>query len=165
MTSTTWKATATEKYYLRPGVFQNHHGGMVLIGDYLYAGKGHNAGFPICLELATGRVVWGGNIRNAFLYRPDRAALVPGSLRQVVDTEATPGVDAFASSRIPLAADFSFNGQTVTAISVHSTSKGGSTSLFGSVQPSVNGGEASRVLLRHHLGENDSADEAFGFNR
>ena len=37
---------------------------------------------------------------------------------------------------------------------------------FGDASRSVTGAYlASRVLLRHHLGENDSADEAFGFNR
>ena len=57
--------TATEVYFLEPRVFQNHHGGMVLIGDHLYAGHGHNKGFPIAIELATGKVVWGGDVRNA----------------------------------------------------------------------------------------------------
>jgi outer membrane protein assembly factor BamB len=58
-------ATAHEKYFLRPSTFQNHHGGMVLIGGYVYAGTGHRMGIPICLELATGKVMWGGDIRNA----------------------------------------------------------------------------------------------------
>ena len=47
-----------EQYWLNAGVFQNHHGGMVRIGDYIYAGKGHNNGFPICLEWKTGKVAW-----------------------------------------------------------------------------------------------------------
>jgi outer membrane protein assembly factor BamB len=55
---------AKEVYFLDPKVFQNHHGGFVLVGDHIYAGHGHNKGFPICLELATGKVVWGGDIRN-----------------------------------------------------------------------------------------------------
>ena len=50
--------SAEEQYWLNAGVFQNHHGGMVRIGDYIYAGKGHNNGFPICLEWKTGKVVW-----------------------------------------------------------------------------------------------------------
>jgi outer membrane protein assembly factor BamB len=50
--------TAEEQYFLNASTFQNHHGGMVRIGDYIYAGKGHNNGFPICLEWKTGRVVW-----------------------------------------------------------------------------------------------------------
>ncbi len=29
------------------------------------AGHGHNKGFPICIEFTTGKVAWGGDIRNA----------------------------------------------------------------------------------------------------
>lgn len=58
------RVSAREKYFLQGGTFQNHHGGMVLLGDYIYAGKGQRNGIPICIELATGRVAWGGNIRN-----------------------------------------------------------------------------------------------------
>jgi outer membrane protein assembly factor BamB len=57
--------TAKEAYFLEAGTFQNHHGGLVLVGNHLYAGHGHNKGFPICLEFATGKVAWGGDIRNA----------------------------------------------------------------------------------------------------
>lgn len=49
---------ADEQYWLNAGIFQNHHGGMVKIGDHIYAGKGHNNGFPICLDWKTGSVVW-----------------------------------------------------------------------------------------------------------
>jgi outer membrane protein assembly factor BamB len=35
------------------------------VGDYIYAGHGHNKGFPICVELESGKVAWGGDIRNA----------------------------------------------------------------------------------------------------
>lgn len=49
---------AKEQYFLKAADFQNHHGGMVRIGDYIYAGKGHNNGFPICLEWKTGKIVW-----------------------------------------------------------------------------------------------------------
>lgn len=56
---------AREIYFLEPGTLQNHHGGLVLVGDYLYAGHGHSKGFPICLEFTTGKVAWGGDIRNA----------------------------------------------------------------------------------------------------
>jgi outer membrane protein assembly factor BamB len=55
---------ATEQYFLRGNTFQNHHGGMVLLGDHVYAGHGHNNGFPICVELMTGKVVWGGGERG-----------------------------------------------------------------------------------------------------
>jgi outer membrane protein assembly factor BamB len=56
---------ATEQYFLDGKTFQNHHGGMVLVGGHIYAGQGHRMGLPICIELATGRKVWGGDIRNA----------------------------------------------------------------------------------------------------
>ena len=56
--------TATEQYFLDGKTFQNHHGGMVLVGGHIYAGQGHRMGLPICIELSTGRKVWGGDIRN-----------------------------------------------------------------------------------------------------
>lgn len=49
---------ANEEYFLNAGVFQNHHGGMIRIGDYIYAGKGHNNGFPICIKWKTGEIAW-----------------------------------------------------------------------------------------------------------
>ena len=56
---------AREVYFLDAKTLQNHHGGLVLVGDHVYGGHGHNTGFPICVELATGKVAWGGDIRNA----------------------------------------------------------------------------------------------------
>lgn len=53
-----------EVYFLKAKTFQNHHGGMILVGDYIYAGAQHNEGFPICIELKTGKVAWGGNQRG-----------------------------------------------------------------------------------------------------
>ncbi|MCH7727993.1 MAG: PQQ-binding-like beta-propeller repeat protein, partial [Planctomycetes bacterium] len=52
---------ASEKYFLSGDTFQNHHGGMILVGDYVYAGVKHNNGFPTCLDLKTGKIVWGGS--------------------------------------------------------------------------------------------------------
>jgi outer membrane protein assembly factor BamB len=54
---------AKEVYFLDSKTFQNHHGGFILLGDFLYAGHGHNNGFPICIEFLTGKVRWGGNVR------------------------------------------------------------------------------------------------------
>jgi outer membrane protein assembly factor BamB len=56
---------ARERYFLDAKTLQNHHGGLVLVGDHIYAGHGHNKGFPICVELESGEVAWGGDIRNA----------------------------------------------------------------------------------------------------
>ena len=58
--------TATEVYFLDGKTFQNHHGGMILVGDHIYAGHGHNRGNPIAIELATGKIAWGGaELKNA----------------------------------------------------------------------------------------------------
>ncbi len=51
---------AQEVYFLDAKTLQNHHGGLVLIGDHVYGGHGHNRGHPICVEMATGKVAWGG---------------------------------------------------------------------------------------------------------
>ena len=59
------RTRADEVYFLGPGTFQNHHGNMVLVGSHIYAGHGQNNGFPIAIELASGKVVWGGRLRNA----------------------------------------------------------------------------------------------------
>ncbi|MCH2128272.1 MAG: PQQ-like beta-propeller repeat protein [Pirellulaceae bacterium] len=55
---------AEEVYFLKPKTFQNHHGGMILVDDHIYAGAQHNEGFPICIELATGDIAWGGKERG-----------------------------------------------------------------------------------------------------
>jgi len=49
---------AEEVYFIRSRDFQNHHGGVVLLGDYIYGGHGPNRGDPACIELGTGEVVW-----------------------------------------------------------------------------------------------------------
>jgi outer membrane protein assembly factor BamB len=49
---------AGEVYFIKSKEFQNHHGGIVLLGDYIYGGSGANKGFPSCVELATGKVLW-----------------------------------------------------------------------------------------------------------
>lgn len=50
---------AKEVYFLPPNVFENIHGGVVLVGDHLYAAKGHKYDHePICIEFRTGKVVW-----------------------------------------------------------------------------------------------------------
>jgi len=45
-------------YWLDANTFQCHHGGFLRVGDYLFGAHGHNKGNPICLELATGKVMW-----------------------------------------------------------------------------------------------------------
>jgi len=56
--------SAREIYFLEADTMQNHHGGVVLHDGHVYSGTGHNKGFPLCVELTTGKVKW-GPIRNA----------------------------------------------------------------------------------------------------
>jgi len=49
---------AKEVYFLNARILQNHHGGLVRIGDYIYGGHDHNKGKPICIEIKTGKVMW-----------------------------------------------------------------------------------------------------------
>jgi outer membrane protein assembly factor BamB len=55
---------AVEQYYKSAKELQNHHGGMILIGDHLYLGHGHNEGFPTCIDLISGDLKW-GKVRGA----------------------------------------------------------------------------------------------------
>jgi predicted extracellular nuclease len=89
----------------------------------------------------------GGNIRTAFLYNADRVDVVEGSLRTVTDPAAQQGDPAspFFDSRLPLVADFAFQGEVVTVVNNHFSSKGGSTPLYGTVQPPLNGAEEARI--------------------
>lgn len=50
---------SSEVYFHSGKEMQNHHGGMVLVGDHVYFGNGHNQGLPICVEFLTGKVAWG----------------------------------------------------------------------------------------------------------
>lgn len=57
-------ARAEEQYFLEAKDFQNHHGGMIVDGEYIYAGHQHNKGVPICLHWPTGKVQWVENLRE-----------------------------------------------------------------------------------------------------
>ena len=62
--SGTGRVQAKERYFLDPGTLQNHHGGFVLIDGYLYGGHGQNNGFPVAVDLATGKNAW-ARVRGA----------------------------------------------------------------------------------------------------
>jgi outer membrane protein assembly factor BamB len=49
---------AKEIYFLDAKTLQNHHGGLVRIGDYIYGGHDHNKGKPTCIEVRTGKLMW-----------------------------------------------------------------------------------------------------------
>lgn len=50
---------AKEQYILTNKELNNHHGGMVMVGDYIYGGHGQNDGKPFCIEWKTGKLTWG----------------------------------------------------------------------------------------------------------
>lgn len=52
---------AKEIYFQKGKELQNHHGGMIMLGDYVYLGHGHNNGAPTCIEWKTGNVAWREN--------------------------------------------------------------------------------------------------------
>ena len=100
------------------------------------------------------------NIRTAFLYNDDRVDLVDGSVKTVPNSSFS----AFAGSRLPLIADFAFNGETVTVITNHFSSKGGSRPLFGTTQPSIgdeaNGNGQENVTINGSLDQRRAQAQA-----
>ncbi|MER5932269.1 endonuclease/exonuclease/phosphatase family protein [Streptomyces sp. NPDC002054] len=105
----------------------------------------------------------GGNIRQVFLYNPERVSFTeraPGdaaTATAVVQEQGkaalthSPGrIDpanaAWENSRKPLAGEFVFRGKTVFVIANHFGSKGGDESLTSHHQPPVRSSEAKRLL-------------------
>lgn len=46
------------KAYKKPDL-NNHHGGMVLVGDHIYFGHDQNGGSPVCVDFKSGEIAWG----------------------------------------------------------------------------------------------------------
>ncbi|PWJ22149.1 endonuclease/exonuclease/phosphatase family protein [Jannaschia seohaensis] len=70
----------------------------------------------------------GGNIRTGFLYNTERVSLVEGSVQTISGQGAG---EAFEGARLPLVASFAFNGEEVTVVNNHFSSKGGSAPILG----------------------------------
>jgi outer membrane protein assembly factor BamB len=49
-----------ELYTLSGRQFENHHGGIVLVGNHVYGGHGNSRGQPKCIDVATGKILWEG---------------------------------------------------------------------------------------------------------
>ncbi|MEU6365916.1 endonuclease/exonuclease/phosphatase family protein [Streptomyces sp. NPDC046931] len=105
----------------------------------------------------------GGNIRQVFLFNPERVSFTDraggGSTTAVDVTKvhgraqltASPGridpaSDAWKSSRKPLVGEFVFRGKTVFVIANHLNSKGGDQGLTAQYQPPVRSSETQRHL-------------------
>ncbi|KAI0472275.1 DNase I-like protein [Xylaria cf. heliscus] len=136
------------------------NGSVVYNFTYINPIDGQNGGAP------------GGNIRNAYLYRPEILQLQGGSDAVIGDATTAnevlqgptlkynPGLidptnTAWEASRKPLVAAWELVGATAKkgqgkqkplfTVNVHFTSKGGSSSLHGDARPPVNGGVEQRV--------------------
>ena len=55
---------ARERYWKTNAELQNHHGGIVTRGKFAYFGNKHNKGFPTCIRIEDGEVMWGGRMRG-----------------------------------------------------------------------------------------------------
>lgn len=103
----------------------------------------------------------GGNIRQVFLFNPERVSFTDraggdsttavgvSKVHGKAQLTASPGrVDpantAWASSRKPLAGEFVFRGQTVFVIANHLNSKGGDQGLTAQYQPPTRSSEVQR---------------------
>ncbi|KAG6906956.1 hypothetical protein DXG01_011216 [Tephrocybe rancida] len=106
----------------------------------------------------------GGNIRQAYLYRPEKLTLVPGApagtaldkVEVLIPKNKKPTLNfnpgridptngAWNASRKPLVAEWqTANGKKLFTINVHLASKGGSSSNWGDARPPVNSPVAAR---------------------
>ena len=78
----------------------------------------------------------GGNIRNAFLYKKGSVTVDPDSIQTIAGEDQQTNPDnPFFDSRLPLVATFNFNGEDVTLVNNHFSSKGGSAPILGIEQP------------------------------
>ncbi|MFF2994167.1 endonuclease/exonuclease/phosphatase family protein [Streptomyces sp. NPDC057950] len=105
----------------------------------------------------------GGNIRQVFLFNPQRVSFtdraggdsttavgvtqVHGKARLTASPgRIDPGNTAWTTSRKPLAGEFVFRGRTVFVIANHFASKGGDQGLTAQYQPPVRSSETQRHL-------------------
>ncbi|MDR6978501.1 putative extracellular nuclease [Streptomyces sp. 3330] len=103
----------------------------------------------------------GGNIRQVFLFNPQRVSFTDRAggdavtatgvvkTRKGAQLTASPGriapaSDAWDNSRKPLVGEFVFHGETVFVIADHFNSKGGDQPLHGRYQPPSRGSETQR---------------------
>jgi len=49
-----------ELYTLTGRQFENHHGGIVFVGNHVYGGHGNSRGEPACVDVVTGKIMWRG---------------------------------------------------------------------------------------------------------
>jgi outer membrane protein assembly factor BamB len=94
------------KYYDKN--LQNHHGGMVLVGDYVYFGANHGQGYPACVSFKTGETKYkeeraaGGGGGSAAIAAAEGMLYYRYQNGQVVMLEANPDeVKVAGSFKLP----------------------------------------------------------------
>ncbi|MEM6973935.1 MAG: choice-of-anchor I family protein [Pseudomonadota bacterium] len=88
----------------------------------------------------------GGNIRNAYLWNPDRVTaeeITTLEVEELTDLGVS-DPNTFDGTRDPLLGVFTFGDEEVTLINNHFSSRFGSTPIFGGPQPFVQAGEDAR---------------------
>ena len=103
----------------------------------------------------------GGNIRNGFLYNPQRVALVEGSARVFGANEAY-----FEDSRKPLLALFKeqASGKVIACINLHLASKRHQASIFAPIDPGVDAKLSVRVAQATRIAEEAARLNEQGIN-
>lgn len=94
----------------------------------------------------------GANIRVGFFYNPSRVKLA--TVPKLLDKNVVRIGDEnplFESTRKPLAAEFTFQGQNLVVVANHLNSKIGDATPFGKVQPLVLKSEEKRVQLAQEV--------------
>jgi len=108
---------AEEVYWLDKNQFQNHHGGFLKVGDYIYGGHNHNKGEPTCVEMKTGKVMWHadqpGKGSGCVLYadgnlyfRYENGVIICGTPTCCSVTTSTPGEAREAMARMEAGKQF-----------------------------------------------------------
>jgi len=134
-----------------------------LVEAILQAGGPHYGWLSIDPQRNSDGGIAGGNIRNVLLYRQDRglepASAPAGDASTAVEVlvrngepqlslnpgRISPNSYAFMDSRKPLAAQFSFRGESLFVIANHLNSKGEDGPLYGDIQPPPLLSEVQRV--------------------
>ncbi|MBC6976092.1 chitobiase/beta-hexosaminidase C-terminal domain-containing protein [Bacillus sp. Xin] len=94
----------------------------------------------------------GANIRVGFFYNPSRVKLADKpKLLETNPTRIGQENPLFESTRKPLAAEFTFQGQNIVVVSNHLNSKIGDATPFGKIQPLVLKSEEKRIQLAQEV--------------
>jgi predicted extracellular nuclease len=90
----------------------------------------------------------GGNIRNAFLWNPERIDLMTDGQRAAFRLNGP----VFANTRKPMAATFRFGTHEVIIVNIHLPSRRGDDPFYGSRQPPQTPSAARREAAAAHIG-------------